>query len=94
LAKEFSDGVTAIDVAAIHAEAKTKLSEAIGRQDYRAVLSLFDNKGLLADAARILGHKGKKELEEFVGRSLRGAAGKNVRDAFVAVLPQITPRLP
>lgn len=59
--------------------------------DYEGVLSIFDHKGLLSDAARTLGLRGLRDLEEFIGRSLRNEAGQELHDALVAVLPTPAP---
>jgi hypothetical protein len=51
---------------------------------------MYDNKGLLAEAARILGMKVRKELEEFICRALQNKDGSELLAALKVVLPTIT----
>ena len=89
LAAEFGAATGAIDVGIIFETARQRLNEGVGRGDYEGVLGLFDQKGLLAEAARILGVKGRKELEELVGRSLRADSGSGLRAALRGCLPTV-----
>ncbi|MDI1242411.1 MAG: AAA family ATPase, partial [bacterium] len=88
---EFGTCVGQIDVNAIYVEIEGRIRQMLDRSDYEGVLSIFDHKGLLSEAAKILGVRGLRELEEFIGRSLRSEAGKDLHDALVAVLPTPVP---
>ncbi len=88
---EFNNGVGQIDVSAIYGQVEGRISQMLNEADYEGVLSIFDHKGLLSDAARILGVRGLRELEEFIGRSLRSEAGQELHDALIAVLPTPEP---
>ena len=88
---EFKTAVAAIDAPAIFAEAKSALSSAIAAQDYERVLYFYDNKGLLAEAAKQLGFQ-QKALEEFIGRALRSDENTELHAALAAELPTVTPR--
>ncbi len=88
---EFGTGVGQIDVSAIYAEVEGRIGQMLREADYEGVLSIFDHKGLLSDAARILGLRGLRDLEEFIGRSLRSEAGQELHDSLIAVLPTPVP---
>lgn len=75
----------------IFESAKATLAAAISSQEYEIVLLYFDNKGLLADAAKKLGLQ-QKSLEEFVGRALRSDETLELHTALKSYLPAITPR--
>ncbi len=89
LAKEFAAKIGQIDPATIYAATRKDFEAAIVAKDYPRILKLYDNKGLLAEAARILGVKGRKELEEFVGRVLQNDSGSELLLALKAELPTI-----
>lgn len=91
LREEFGTRVGQIDVNAIYLEVEERLRQMLDRADYEGVLSIFDNKGLLSEAAKILGLRGLRELEEFIGRSLRSDAGRELHGELVAILPTPTP---
>ena len=78
-----------IDPTAIFNAFKTKLEHSIQTADLPGVLRLYDNKGLLASAAHLLGLKDQKQLLEKVGRLLGGSEGKKVREELARVLPVI-----
>lgn len=56
------------------------------------MLRYFDNKGLLAEAAKQLGYA-QKALEEFIGRMLTSEKDTELHTALAAYLPVVTPRL-
>lgn len=84
---EFRAAVAAIDPAAIFAGLKTDISNAITSKDYEAVLRYFDNKGLLSEAAKLLGYN-KKSLEEFIGRALRSNESNELHAELLNALPK------
>lgn len=88
---EFVNSVGQIDVNGIYVEIEGRIRQMLDTADYEGVLSIFDHKGLLSDAARILGLRGLRELEEFIGRSLRSEAGQELHNALIAVLPVPVP---
>ncbi|MCF1447652.1 hypothetical protein FS815_12550 [Agrobacterium vitis] len=57
---------------------------------YETILRHYDKKGLLAEAAKLLGYQ-KKSLEEFVGRALRGKSQSALLSALINRL--LTPTL-
>ena len=91
LASEFESAASAIDAQAVFTGAQNDLSDAVARDDYEKVLHLYDNKGLLAEAAKLLGMN-QKSLEEFLGRSLRSKEGSDLHAALRGYLPSVTAR--
>jgi energy-coupling factor transporter ATP-binding protein EcfA2 len=89
LASQFGDAINELDVDTIFDTAGQQLKHAVESRDYGAVLRLFDQKGLLSEAARVLGMKGRKELEELVGRSLRADSGSHLMVALRRCLPNV-----
>lgn len=89
LAQEFTTITTQINPTAIHDLVLKNLEGAINEKDYLKILSLYDNKGVLAEAARILCLKGQKDLEKFICRSLQNKNEVNLLEALKAKLPVI-----
>ncbi len=87
LVNELTTKTTMIDAATIYATILKDFEVVIAKRDYPKILKLYDNKGLLSEAAKILGMKGKRELEEFIGRALQNKSGKELLDALRAELP-------
>jgi hypothetical protein len=78
-----------IDPSTIFNDFKTKLQTSITNNDLPAVLALYDNKGLLAQAATILGLKDQKQLMEKVTRVLGSDDGLKLSEELTKVLPLI-----
>ena len=89
LKAEYATKAAAIDPDAIHKRLLDDFKAAIRKKDYEAILRLYDNKGLLAQAANVLREKTRKDLEELVGRALQNDAGKNLLSAIRAELPAL-----
>jgi hypothetical protein len=89
LQKEFEEKMRAIDAGVTYRKLLDEFNAAITSQDYPRILRLYDNKGLLAHAARILGQKSRKDLEEFVGRVLQNEIGKDFLRALRDDLPKL-----
>jgi hypothetical protein len=89
LVTEFAEKVANINPTSIYEELRTELDAAVAAGDYVKVLRLYDNKGLLAQASRILGFKGLKELEEFIGRALLSKDGEAFLNSLRDELPKI-----
>jgi hypothetical protein len=69
LQKELESAFASIKVEQIVLKARTALQERIASKDVYGVLRLYDNKGMLAEAAKFLGIS-KRSFEEYVGRHL------------------------
>jgi hypothetical protein len=82
----FVAATSGISVQGIFAEVRAALSAAIAAQGYEKVLLYYDNKGLLAEAARQLGYQ-QKALEEYIGRELRSDANADLCTALRSYLP-------
>lgn len=89
LSKEFEAEISKVDPTTIYKELRRDFDAAIDAGDYAKLLWLYDNKGLLAQASRILGLKGRKELEEFIGRALASKEGALFLRALRAELPAV-----
>ncbi len=90
LTKEFLAAAN-INVQAIFDDMKEKLSQAIKDKEYERVLFYYDNKGLLAEAAKKLNYD-KKALEEFIGRALRSDNSSQLHKVLASHLPKIVTR--
>ena len=82
----FITATSRVSVQGIFAEVKSALSAAIAGQEYEKVLLYYDNKGLLAEAARQLGYQ-QKALEEYIGRELRSDESPDLCAALASYLP-------
>jgi hypothetical protein len=91
LNEKFKSATTAIDPVAVFSEAKSTLTTIITAQEYEKVLSLYDNKGLLAEVAKLFGYQ-RKALEEFIGRALRSEENPEIHTTLRGCLPTITAR--
>jgi Protein of unknown function (DUF4435) len=91
LTANYSKEIAAVDPATMYAETKGRLEKSILNRDLPALLSVYDNKGLFAEAAAILGLRNKNQLQDLVSRLLSGPDGKTLRDALAEVMPRISP---
>lgn len=85
----FRDASDSVDVVDMANRARQELKDAVSRKDLRALLKIYDNKGLLSAAASIL--KGCR-LEEFKGwltRSLRSGAKSPLSEVLAKYTPEI-----
>jgi hypothetical protein len=91
---EFRGAVSGIDPIAMGRQIHDRMLTYVAARDVTQVLSLYDNKGLLARAATLVGLASKKAFEEFIGRILRADAGKALLDELRRSLPAIGPAAP
>jgi energy-coupling factor transporter ATP-binding protein EcfA2 len=96
LSEEWKKAIAAMDVNAIATEYKKLLEERLKKNDFEGVLKLYDNKGMLAAAAKILKITERKALLEKVGRMLGGEdeLDKAFRAELAALLPIISAEVP
>jgi hypothetical protein len=78
-----------IDLSILFTKFRTELDQGIQTADLPEVLRLYDNKGLLALAASLLGVKDQRTLLAKLSRLLGGTEGKRVRQELTKVLPEI-----
>ena len=64
--------MTEINPREIYASVVEEVEALLRRNDYEGILRIYDNKGLLAEAAKVLDLRGKQALEELIGRILGG----------------------
>ncbi|MFY7778428.1 MAG: DUF4435 domain-containing protein [Elstera sp.] len=88
LSTEFRTATASIDANTIFTETKTILTNAINAGEYETILYYYDNKGLLAEAAKRLEYQ-RKNLEEFVGRILRSDNSSQLNAVLSTYLPKI-----
>jgi hypothetical protein len=86
LSAEFNSRIAAIDPGRIHADASQRLTSSVEDRNVEEVLKIYDNKGLLGQAATLFG-MASKGLQEHIGRMLRSSQGKVFQDAVRAKLP-------
>ncbi len=89
LVTEFKTKTSQIDTQIFYDTIRKEFEAAADGGDYETILKLYDNKGLLSEAAKLLGAKGRRELEEFVGRALPNNSGKELLAALIAELPSV-----
>jgi hypothetical protein len=82
----FVAATSGVSVQGIFADVKSALLAAISAQEYEKVLLYYDNKGLLAEAARLLGYQ-QKALEQYIGRELRSEENPDLCTALKSYLP-------
>lgn len=92
LETEYAKGVADIKPMDIYNAILADFHAQIVDQDYEGVVRAYDNKGLLAEAARILGLKSRRDLEEFVVRAINSAVGLPLVSALTGELPNVHPR--
>lgn len=84
-----TDLVNSLDMTKIFEGRKREIDAAVSSRDIAKLLNLIDQKGLLSEAAKILGAENRRKLEEFVGRSLSSEIGGPLRKRLLEVLPQV-----
>lgn len=84
-----TSAIGSIDIVKLAGDREKEIHAAVANRDTPKLLALIDQKGLLSEAARILGAENRKKLEEFVGRSLSSTAGESLRKELLQVLPSV-----
>ena len=90
IAKAYTEKTAALDVKAIRELAKKNLQDAIANDDIETLLKWFDNKGVLAIAAKLKGTP-KAQFEQWIVRTLRNNTAPIVSEAIKKILPEIKP---
>jgi hypothetical protein len=85
----FGTGLSTVNPIAVFNGFRMKLEQYIHASDLPGVLRLYDNKGLLARAASLLGLRDQKHLLEKLVRLLGADTGQKVREELARVLPSI-----
>lgn len=72
----YSKEIATVDPAAGYTDMKQRLEKCISNRDLRGILAIYENKGLLAEAASILGLRSQNELQDLVSRLLWAQTAK------------------
>jgi hypothetical protein len=89
LTANYNNQIASLQLAAIAAEAKSKIDSALSGRSLPELLAIYENKGLMSLAARHL--KGKK-LDDFVAWLTR-ALRNNKSPKLVAVIQDNLPKM-
>ena len=89
LTANYSKEIAAVDPVLAYSEMKQRVEKIILDRDLLNLLSVYDNKGLFAEAAFILRLRHKNDLQDFVSRLLSSSNGKTLREALADVMPNI-----
>lgn len=90
LAAEYSSLTAELDVAALAAAATAEVQSAVASNDLAVLLRIYDNKGLLSDAALHLMQTRRNSFEAWITRVLRAKESTtDLAAALGAVLPKM-----
>lgn len=89
LASFYTERTAALDVAAIAKEARERIEEAVRKCDLPVLLANFDNKALLAIAAKHLKNTSKSAFESWLSRAMRDPNTHKLKTALNKVLPDV-----
>jgi AAA domain, putative AbiEii toxin, Type IV TA system/Protein of unknown function (DUF4435) len=92
LALEYTKSVGAVDIQQIAQTRRYRIQSAIQAADLPSLLSLYDNKGVLAVAASKLKTTRKDAFEGWLTRILTNDKAPAVAAAFGTILPKIAPK--
>lgn len=90
LAQTYSDRTSELDIISISREIRERIEKSIENRDIPKLLANFDNKALLALAAKHLKGMPKKAFESWITRAMRGESTGKLRLAINHYLPAIT----
>lgn len=85
----FQDAIKSLDLQALAERYRSQLRAAIDRKDAGRVLAIYDDKGVLSEAARVLGMKGRDDLSELVSRLLSASDECQLLKEIKSALPQL-----
>lgn len=89
LVTSFAAELSAIDPQSVFRDRQAELESLASGNSLPDILRVYDNKGLLAEAARVLDIKGPKALLQKVTRLLTSEGSGEFRECLLAVLPNI-----
>lgn len=88
---EYKQRTGELDVQGLTEQFKDEIRRAISERDLSRLLTLYDNKGLMAIAASKLKSCRQKDFESWLTRTLRNGTAPEVVKAIVRRLPNMTP---
>ncbi|HGF5647044.1 TPA: hypothetical protein ACF25G_002751, partial [Klebsiella quasipneumoniae subsp. similipneumoniae] len=89
--KLYHDKTNSLDIELIYNTHANDLRTAIQERDIGRILSIFDNKGMLAKAGLTLTGKSKIQFENWLIRTLTSESHSGIVSAVRAALPEIRP---
>lgn len=89
LAEAYAERTDALDIEAVAKEVRDRIDGAVRRSDLSTLMANFDNKALLALAAKHLKSSTKKEFENWLTRAMRDPKAEKLKSAISSVLPTV-----
>jgi ABC-type uncharacterized transport system ATPase subunit len=89
LAKTYAERTAALDVAAIAKESRDRIEQAVKERNLPSLLANFDNKALLALAAKHVKNTSKAAFESWLTRTMRDREGNRLKAALGKILPKV-----
>ena len=90
LKESYSSATCEINIDKIASKRTKEIKCAIQARDLSKLLEYYDNKGLVALAARLLKNQKKNNFEEWIVRSLRNDTCPPLKESLETLLPDIT----
>lgn len=90
LSQTYNARTAALDIQEVALEVRERIDQSIATADMPKLLANFDNKALIAIAARHLKGMSKSSFESWLGRTLQNPKAEKLRRAIQASLPQLT----
>lgn len=90
LARTYAERTSALDVAAVAVEARSRIAKSASEGDMPTLLANFDNKALLALAAKHLKSTSKSSFESWLTRAMRDPKESKLKSALGRILPAVT----
>ena len=91
MTSEYQRQTAALDIAKIAGIARSRIEQAVQQNDLHLLLASYDNKGLLALAAKHLKNSKLVDFENWLTRVLRGDIAPNLVEVLKQNLPAIEP---
>lgn len=88
----YRDKTGSVDVLALSDDISTRINVSVDRSDIPALLADFDNKALLALAARHLRGDTRTAFESWLTRVMRDPEAVKLKAALAEILPEVTAR--
>jgi len=89
LATIYAERTAALDVVTVAKEARQRIDDAVRKYDLPVLLANFDNKALLALAAKHLKNTSRSAFESWLTRAMRNPEAGKLKTALGKVLPAI-----
>jgi ABC-type branched-subunit amino acid transport system ATPase component len=86
----YAEKTAALDIAAVACEARDRIENAVKNADLPVLLANFDDKGLLALAAKHLKNTSKTAFESWLTRAMRDPNSNKLKTALSKVVPRLT----